>query len=373
MRKKRVRKREGKTTLTRQKEVTFRDKKERKREYRKITLQGMATIRWTVRTSALHAILKQYESVLTALEEMASCGTNDTSIKANGFHEKFLKGNTMLGLVMAEDIIGDLECLNTSLQLKQQTVSGTLEAVKHVKKSMQEKRTDEHFQQLFTKASDLVTKLDLQLIQMPHIREQAKRYSSQTAPDGNPNDPNVQSYFRPQYYSCLDMVNTQMTQRFDQDGIQKLQKLENVLLKAALDKVLDEYPELNSRQLQVQLNMFEAMYTFQTTADVAENIQNMVPEVRGPFSQVETLVRLLLVVPASSSEAESSFSALRRLKTWLRSSMSQTRLNNVAICHVHQQRLDKLELLKVCQSFIQVNEKHKKIFGSFIENLVKTT
>ena len=37
-------------------------------------------------------------------------------------------------------------------------------------------------------------------------------------------------------------------------------------------------------------------------------------------------MRLLLVVPASSAEAERSFSALRRLKTWLRSSMLQTRL-----------------------------------------------
>lgn len=121
---------------------------------------------------------------------------------------------------------------------------------------MQERRTDKHFQQLFTKDSNLVTKLDLQPIRMSHIRKQAKWYSSQTPPDVHPN---VQSYFRPHLYSCLDTVNTQMTDRFEQDGSQKLQKLENVLLEAELDKVVDEYPELNSRQLQVQLNMFEGM------------------------------------------------------------------------------------------------------------------
>lgn len=129
---------------------------------------------------------------------------------------------------------------------------------------------------------------------------------------------------------------------------------------------MNEYAELNSRKLQVQLKMFETMYTFKTTADVAEIIRRMVPEVRGLFSQVETLVRLLMVVPASSSEAERSFSALRRLKTWLRSSMSQTRLNNVAICHVHHERLDKLDLEKVCQSFIEVNDKRKTTFGFFV-------
>jgi len=44
----------------------------------------------------------------------------------------------------------------------------------------------------------------------------------------------------------------------------------------------------------------------------------MVPEMRAMFPNVENLVRLLLVNPASSATAERSFSALRRLKTYLR-------------------------------------------------------
>lgn len=56
---------------------------------------------WTVCTPAIRSVLSQYESVLTALEEMASCSSSDTSTKANGLHGTFLKGNTVLGLVMA--------------------------------------------------------------------------------------------------------------------------------------------------------------------------------------------------------------------------------------------------------------------------------
>ena len=81
--------------------------------------------------------------------------------------------------------------------------------------------------------------------------------------------------------------------------------------------------------------MFGNNYTYQMSSDVAGIIGEMVPEVKGLFSQVEALVRRLLVVPASSVEAERSFSAPGRLKTWLRSSMSQTRLNNVAMWYVH--------------------------------------
>ncbi|KAF3839953.1 hypothetical protein F7725_018670 [Dissostichus mawsoni] len=83
---------------------------------------------------------------------------------------------------MAEDLMGDLECLNTSLQLRKQTVSGMLEAVDHVKTSMQDKRSEEHFDVLFSKATAVATKLDLQPIQMPHVRKPIKRYTVSITP-----------------------------------------------------------------------------------------------------------------------------------------------------------------------------------------------
>ncbi|KAJ3610840.1 hypothetical protein NHX12_022930 [Muraenolepis orangiensis] len=58
---------------------------------------------WTVRTPAIRSVLMQYESVLMALEEMASCSSPETSAKAKGLH------GTLLGLVVAEDLMGDLE------------------------------------------------------------------------------------------------------------------------------------------------------------------------------------------------------------------------------------------------------------------------
>lgn len=71
--------------------------------------------------------------------------------------------------------------------------------------------------------------------------------------------------------------------------------------------------------------------------------------------------RLLLVVPASSVEAVRSFTALRRLKTWLRSSMSQM---CEYVCHVHLEKLDRPDLEGINRSFIGVNDKCKKAFGS---------
>ena len=112
--------------------------------------------------------------------------------------------------------------------------------------------------------------------------------------------------------------------------------------------------------------MFKLQYPSSTVTDAVDSLKAMLPEVRALFTQVEVLVRLLLVVPCSSAEAERSCSALRRLKAWLRSTMVQCRLNNLAVCHIHQDKLDEIDLNEICQSFVSANENRKKVFGSFV-------
>ena len=145
-----------------------------------------------------------------------------------------------------------------------------------------------------------------------------------------------------------------------------IRKLEKVLLTGVTDDdVLLQYPEVYRPSLQVQLAMFKSKYDFQSSSEAATILQGMLPEVRGLFEQVEILVRLLITVPASSAEAERSFSGLRRLKTWLRSTMTQSRLNSVAVCHIHKDKLDKLNRRQIAQQFIAANERRRITFGCF--------
>jgi len=86
-------------------------------------------------------------------------------------------------------------------------------------------------------------------------------------------------------------------------------------------------------------------------------------EVRSLFCEVERLLQLLLVVPASSATAERSFSCLRRLKTYFRITMSQARLNHMALLNVHQERVDSLRIADIQESFIRTHESRRKLFG----------
>ena len=70
------------------------------------------------------------------------------------------------------------------------------------------------------------------------------------------------------------------------------------------------------------------------------------------MSEVSKLVKLLLFMPATNAESERSFSAVRRIKTYLHATMSQQCLNHLMLLHVLKSQTDSLSLLDVANSFI---------------------
>jgi len=77
------------------------------------------------------------------------------------------------------------------------------------------------------------------------------------------------------------------------------------------------------------------------------------------MGEVVKLVRLLLVMPATNAISERSFSAMRRIKTYLRSTMSQGRLNATMVLHIHKDLTDQLDLQSVAKCFISKSDYRK--------------
>ena len=62
-------------------------------------------------------------------------------------------------------------------------------------------------------------------------------------------------------------------------------------------------------------------------------------------------------MPATNSTSERSFSALRRIQTYLRA-MSQELLNYLMLLHVHKERTDTLDIKTILNDFI-MNSDHR--------------
>ena len=64
--------------------------------------------------------------------------------------------------------------------------------------------------------------------------------------------------------------------------------------------------------------------------------------------------------------SERSFSAMRRLKTYLRSTMSQSRLNHVMLLTLNKEKVDQLDIDNIADQFVQESQHCLCKFGKFI-------
>ncbi|KAL7406954.1 hypothetical protein ABVT39_000691 [Epinephelus coioides] len=69
------------------------------------------------------------------------------------------------------------------------------------------------------------------------------------------------------------------------------------------------------------------------------------------FPSLKAVIQVALTIPVSSCSCERSFSALRRLHTWLRRTMGQSRLQHLAVMSVEKEMLERVKHQKVIDRF----------------------
>ena len=102
--------------------------------------------------------------------------------------------------------------------------------------------------------------------------------------------------------------------------------------------------------------------------DLVTSLQSLDSSCRKLLSEISTLGKLLLVMPATNAVSERSFSALKRVKTYLRSTTGDHRLNHLMMLHVHKDKTDALTLVGVANDFVREKENRKQLFGQISAN-----
>ena len=131
-----------------------------------------------------------------------------------------------------------------------------------------------------------------------------------------------------------------------------------------LDFVTEFYGKnLFKEQLKMQLDIMATNLPPRTDEydlpSLLKQLKEMSAAQRSLLCQVFILTSLILVMPATNAVSERSFSTLRRIKTYLRSTMSQLRLNSIMTIHIHKDLADKLDLLDIGNEFVS-NSEHRQ-------------
>ena len=155
---------------------------------------------------------------------------------------------------------------------------------------------------------------------------------------------------------------------------QKITK-ENLLLKCSNNQnYQDEFKnvtefygsDINKDQLETQLLIFKAKFKELKQEKVVLN--DIVEFMKKPgysdlLSEVATVLKLILVLPATNAQSERVFSALKVVETYLRNTMGQARLNHILMMYVQKEAAEKLSLAAVANEFAAKGEKRRQDFG----------
>jgi len=97
---------------------------------------------------------------------------------------------------------------------------------------------------------------------------------------------------------------------------------------------------------------------------VLHNIKNLTVyliehDLASSFHDVFTPCLILLTIPVTVASAERSFSKLKLIKNYLRNSISQDRLTNIAILNTEREKTSELENDKIINDFANIKSRRK--------------
>lgn len=329
-------------------------------------IKPLCPTRFLCRRPAISAALDEQEAVIASLEELMKEAPAEQSAKIGGILRSMESGNTRLLLEIALRVFAVLEDLNTYLQGRSSTVQGMFQVVESAKRELRHLRTEEVFDELFERVAKAAEDGKVHPVEPPRFRRRPARYEK-----GSTTDVPVETrvHFRRVFFSIVDAALSGIERRFnpDSEGIVTYKALESVLLNTPSEadmEAMRRYKDIDFKKVMSRVRLLHEEHSeLSSVDDLAAVMRNMHVSTRLYFKEVESVLRIILVMPVSSCEAERSFSALRRLKTWLRSTMGETRLSCMALTHVHQDVVDSIELPKLMCSFVSACSNRALVFG----------
>ena len=341
-------------------------------------IRVLCPTRWTVRAQALQSILSNY-SVLQVLWQESLDFVKEAEMRSRiqGVSTCMKTFEFFWGVALGELLLNHTDNLSKTLQHTSMSAAEGQKIAKMTVCTLHSIRSDPNFELFWQKVTKLAAELDVDEPALPRQRKRPRRYEDGTG-EAHFSE-NVKDFFRHIYFEALDLVISGINSRFDQPGYNIYSKLEDLLVKATNNEeyedeyqfIIDFYKDdFDSNLLRTQLGVMSCNIPCDS---VPHNLVAILCYLRGLsdsqralMSEVCKLVSLLLVMPATNATSERSFSCLRRVKSYLRSTMTQTRLNNVMVLHVYKDLTDELNLIDIGNEFVKGSAHREIVLGTFL-------
>lgn len=341
------------------------------------TLKSICETRWESRIECVkpmrYQILEIHDALIILNENSTDTGTKHEAIT---LAEKLCDFSFLIMLVMWYDILYTLNIVSKSMQTKNVDMKTAVHVLKSCTEYTKDYRT-QGFENACTEATQLAKLLESEPVFPEKRIARRKKLFSYEAKDNTPRTfVDKKSKFRVEVFNVvLDTIITSLEERFVQMNLfeqtwgflfdltnlpdmtqlkQKCLNLYNVLNDGSSsdingEELIDEIKSLSSLLPQSFKSPIETLQFIRTN-----NLENVVPN-------IWVALRLLLTIPVTVATAERSFSKLKLIKTYLRSTMGSCRLNSLALLSIENAIAQKLDITDKINLFASLKARKKHI------------
>lgn len=328
-------------------------------------LRPFCPTRWILRESAINSVMNNYSSLLEFLNELSDNDRSDIGSKADGFAKQLSKFHTFFNIFTLLKVFQLIGTVNQAMQSSTLQLYVANEMLQHLLSTLKSYRSD--FSSTWQACTEKAAELNLTSPVIPRCTKTPRRYDSGST---DYTFSSTEEYFRQTYFALIDYAISGIESRFSSDTWSQLTSFEKAMTATPLqpDIITNFYKDdLNAERFKLHLQMFHDITSqkgvnISSLSDIVDYLRTDKP-LSALLTELVKGVMLLLTVPVTSCTAERSFSGLRRLKTYIRSTMSQTRLNHVAVLNCHKQMLQTVDKEELMNEFIDKSTVRRNTFA----------
>ena len=308
-------------------------------EIKRKRLVQLCETRWVERHDAIMTFVQLYPSILACVEKCQSLDSNSAT-KACMFGHSIRTPEFIVAVVVLENVLAVTLPLSKALQSPTVDLMQALANVKSVSDLLQRKRdnADETFADIWQQAKKLAVEAGTEL-SIP--RQTSRQCHRANIPADNP-----QEYFRcTVYIPFLDSMLQELTDRFlgHSEAVCHLSAVVPsytvTYTFSDLIPAVNVYSEFLATENEVrgEFDMWQQRWQQAVPQDRPATAIDTLPLCSADFfPNIRTLLIIAATLPVSTATAERTFSSLRLLKSYLRTTMGQNRLTGLTLLNLHR-------------------------------------
>ena len=297
-------------------------------------LQSLSDTRWNSRFHAISAVIKSLDSLVEVLDELGQ-GGDDDAVKARGLLATVQSKKFVFLLVMFNELLSMTNQLSECLQSIHVDLAKAVRVVSAVKETLEEKRSEKAFNEVWKTFEDLWQKMKLvdvesELQRLRRSRQLPARLQDgmvETSIGGRQQLQAANEYRCNIYFPVLDSFLAEMNRRFSDESTTIMTAVQ------ACTPGSDTFFDLKAIEgfcdfydidiaVQSEIEVARKYLSTQNLKRTAVALLESLPENFFPY--LTQMLRIMVTIPVSSATCERVNSCLKRIKNSKRSTM----LNN---------------------------------------------